>query len=175
VPRAPTPRSRRLQKRLSNPWKRSLDSARALRYGKTQCFPDHARKTVQCTALWTPHRPRAFSRIAGMSRIPSSRRTTSTRTDDIAAKWIVFKDVPSQEIIRNKQADHSARWLAGIHFKNTIGKHWKTRAGHRYAFKGAALPPHMRSVAFRPHSVAPPPLFVTSFKGPTYGLALLCF
>jgi len=59
-----------------------------------------------------------------------------------------------QEIIRNKQADYSARWLAGIHFKNTIGKHWKTRPGHGYAFKAAALPPHLRSVTFQPYGVS---------------------
>ena len=37
-----------------------------------------------------------------------------------------------QEIIQNKQADHSARWLAGIYFKNKITKSWKGRPGMGY-------------------------------------------
>lgn len=37
--------------------------------------------------------------------------------------------VHMQEIIQNKQADYSARWLASIYFKNKIAKSWKGRPG----------------------------------------------
>lgn len=33
----------------------------------------------------------------------------------------------SQEIIASKDADHSARWLAAVHFKNSISKYWRSR------------------------------------------------
>ncbi len=35
---------------------------------------------------------------------------------------------PLQEIILSKEADHSARWLAAVHFKNSINKFWRSRA-----------------------------------------------
>ncbi|CAL8468538.1 g8078 [Coccomyxa elongata] len=33
------------------------------------------------------------------------------------------------EIIGSKDVDHSARWLATIHFKNSINRHWRLRPG----------------------------------------------
>jgi hypothetical protein len=35
----------------------------------------------------------------------------------------------SQEIIASKNVDHSVRWLATIHFKNSIARHWRLRPG----------------------------------------------
>jgi hypothetical protein len=32
-----------------------------------------------------------------------------------------------QEIIPSKEADHSARWLAAVHFKNSVNKYWRSR------------------------------------------------
>ena len=37
-----------------------------------------------------------------------------------------------QEIIGSKALDHGARWLAIIHFKNSISRHWRLRAGQGY-------------------------------------------
>jgi hypothetical protein len=34
---------------------------------------------------------------------------------------------PAQEIVANKEADHSARWLAVVFLKNSIGKYWRAR------------------------------------------------
>jgi hypothetical protein len=34
-----------------------------------------------------------------------------------------------QEIIANKDNDHSARWLASVQFKNSITRHWRGRWG----------------------------------------------
>ena len=49
----------------------------------------------------------------------------------------VYLGMNMQEIIQNKQADHSARWLAGIYFKIKITKSWKGRPGVGYV----VLPP----------------------------------
>lgn len=38
----------------------------------------------------------------------------------------------TQEIIGSKDVDHSARWLATIHFKNSINRHWRLRPGQGY-------------------------------------------
>jgi hypothetical protein len=32
-----------------------------------------------------------------------------------------------QEILASKDADHSARWLAAVHFKNSCSKYWRSR------------------------------------------------
>lgn len=32
-----------------------------------------------------------------------------------------------QEILASKDADHSARWLAAVHFKNSCNKYWRSR------------------------------------------------
>lgn len=32
-----------------------------------------------------------------------------------------------QEILASKEADHSARWLAAVHFKNSCNKYWRSR------------------------------------------------
>lgn len=32
-----------------------------------------------------------------------------------------------QEILTSKEADHSARWLAAVHFKNSCNKYWRSR------------------------------------------------
>ena len=35
----------------------------------------------------------------------------------------------AQEIIASKNVEHSVRWLATIHFKNSIARHWRLRPG----------------------------------------------
>jgi hypothetical protein len=37
-----------------------------------------------------------------------------------------------QEIIGNKEHDHSARWLASVQFKNSISRNWKGRPDSRW-------------------------------------------
>lgn len=32
-----------------------------------------------------------------------------------------------QEILASKDADHSARWLAAVHLKNSCNKYWRSR------------------------------------------------
>lgn len=32
-----------------------------------------------------------------------------------------------QEILSSKDADHSVRWLAAVHFKNSCNKYWRAR------------------------------------------------
>ena len=36
-----------------------------------------------------------------------------------------------QEIVANKAAEHSARWLAVVHLKNSISKYWRVRADQK--------------------------------------------
>jgi len=48
-----------------------------------------------------------------------------------AAGWVVdlhpiAAHLP-QEILASKDADHSARWLAAVHFKNSCNKYWRSR------------------------------------------------
>lgn len=38
-----------------------------------------------------------------------------------------------QEIVGNKEHDHSARWLASVHLKNSVSRNWKGRPDARCA------------------------------------------
>jgi hypothetical protein len=36
-----------------------------------------------------------------------------------------------QEVVANKAAEHSARWLAVVQLKNCISKYWRVRADQK--------------------------------------------
>jgi hypothetical protein len=35
--------------------------------------------------------------------------------------------LPPQEVVSSREAEHSARWLAVVHLKNSVTKYWRSR------------------------------------------------
>ena len=50
---------------------------------------------------------------------------------DRRAEAYSWHRLDSQEIVGNKENDHSARWLASVHFKNTVTRAWRGRLDQR--------------------------------------------